>query len=336
MVRVEFWDDPKTGRLTFKTGMLFIGMWNFADDSGIVRGDPIFLRSKIFPYKKLDLDAIVESLKELLDSKLIFMIIHNGEIYYWIRNFLKHQKIINPSKFRYILGFKDNNYSSICMNYKSAIIALNKGYSLKEKIKIKVKENNNSIVEDSLSEPQREEPKTNPIPKETELQRERKRQKPIDRELAKLLGTFIKNRQPKNKDILKQENQDYVSWAREIRLMREQDERDPELIKVVIIVCQNDNFWSKNIRSTGKLRVQFDQLTDRFAYKIDKILRKKRDELIEQEERKKRREEWDKEEKIANDPKEREIAKKAISKILKDLEKKTSVKEALKKEKENK
>ncbi|MEN3134541.1 phage replisome organizer N-terminal domain-containing protein [Bacillus cereus] len=50
------------------------------------------------------------------------------------------------------------------------------------------------------------------------------------------------------------------SWAKDIRLMQERDNRSLEDIKKVMDWCQNDTFWMNNVLSISKLRKQFDQL----------------------------------------------------------------------------
>jgi hypothetical protein len=50
------------------------------------------------------------------------------------------------------------------------------------------------------------------------------------------------------------------SWAKVIDLMIRRDKRKPEEIKKVILWSQQDTFWLQNIRSTEKLRKQYDQL----------------------------------------------------------------------------
>ncbi|XLP22112.1 phage replisome organizer N-terminal domain-containing protein [Bacillus toyonensis] len=50
------------------------------------------------------------------------------------------------------------------------------------------------------------------------------------------------------------------SWAKDIRLMQERDNRNLEDIKKVMDWCQKDTFWMNNVLSISKLRKQFDQL----------------------------------------------------------------------------
>lgn len=49
-------------------------------------------------------------------------------------------------------------------------------------------------------------------------------------------------------------------WANTIRLMREQDNRDPREIRDVFVWANRDSFWSSNILSPGKLREKWDVL----------------------------------------------------------------------------
>lgn len=50
------------------------------------------------------------------------------------------------------------------------------------------------------------------------------------------------------------------AWARAMRLMLDRDHRSPERIAAVIDWCTADAFWSRNILSADKLRLQFDRL----------------------------------------------------------------------------
>lgn len=50
------------------------------------------------------------------------------------------------------------------------------------------------------------------------------------------------------------------SWANEIRLMRERDNRAPREIGELFLWANNDPFWRSNILSPSKLRAQWDKL----------------------------------------------------------------------------
>jgi len=72
--------------------------------------------------------------------------------------------------------------------------------------------------------------------------------------LSNLLFQKILDRNPNHKTPNTQ------NWEKQIRLMVEADNRDPEEIEAVIIWCQEDYFWQNNILSTEKLRKHYDRL----------------------------------------------------------------------------
>ncbi|MGN4667985.1 hypothetical protein ACTFRP_19535 [Bacillus cereus group sp. MYBK234-1] len=100
--------------------------------------------------------------------------------------------------------------------------------------------------------------------KEKEKEKENKKEKKntsrhkfetCDMNAAKYLFEKIKENNLKQK-----EPSSFDSWANNVRLMRERDNRTFQEIKDVIDWCQNDSFWKSNILSTAKLRQRFDQL----------------------------------------------------------------------------
>lgn len=52
----------------------------------------------------------------------------------------------------------------------------------------------------------------------------------------------------------------FTTWARDVRLMRECDERTPKEICGLFRWAQNNSFWCANILSPAKLRKQWDTL----------------------------------------------------------------------------
>jgi len=102
MIKVEFWADEKVAKCNFIARLLFIGSWNFADDSGVCRANSAYLRNNILPYDSVSIKQIDEALLQLEENGLISFGEHKGEKYFLINNFLKHQKIKNPSSFRHV------------------------------------------------------------------------------------------------------------------------------------------------------------------------------------------------------------------------------------------
>lgn len=100
-IKPDFWSDEKLARVSRESRLIFIGLWNFCDDYGVTHGDPVYLRSQLFPY---DLDLPIETfhkwLVELEKQGFIIKLFHHENTYYYLPNFLKHQKIDHPSKTR--------------------------------------------------------------------------------------------------------------------------------------------------------------------------------------------------------------------------------------------
>jgi hypothetical protein len=92
MIKPEFWEDSKIGKLSDKAKLLFIAMWNFADDEGYLESTDEWIKIKCFPYEKEI--KVSDFIEELLSNELIMT--QNGVIR--IKNFLKHQKIKKPSQ----------------------------------------------------------------------------------------------------------------------------------------------------------------------------------------------------------------------------------------------
>ncbi len=99
-IRPDFWNDETLANVSRDSRLTFVGMWTASDDYGTVRGHPIWLKNQIFPYDILEKNDFIVWLIELETIGVIVPFQVNEEKYYFIRNFLKHQKIDNPSKTR--------------------------------------------------------------------------------------------------------------------------------------------------------------------------------------------------------------------------------------------
>jgi len=65
-LKPEFWDDRKLARSTSRDArMLYMGLWNQADEHGRLNGDLVWIKGRVFSY---DDDLTVERIKELLDE----------------------------------------------------------------------------------------------------------------------------------------------------------------------------------------------------------------------------------------------------------------------------
>lgn len=96
-VKPEFWTSPQIVACCRDARLMFIGIWNFADDSGVVNYNPLQLKMQIFPGDMVDPATIDDWLVELHQSGLISFFDNNGRRYLRITGFTRHQVIKNPS-----------------------------------------------------------------------------------------------------------------------------------------------------------------------------------------------------------------------------------------------
>lgn len=121
MIDPEFWSDEKVGQLDYSIQLLFIGMWNFADDEGLIKYNPAYLRSAIFPYKDIPIEKIKIWQKVIEEIDLVFPYGRVEQKYAWIINFLNHQVINRPQPSKLPTPSIQNN------GFKRALIIRDKG-----------------------------------------------------------------------------------------------------------------------------------------------------------------------------------------------------------------
>ncbi|HBW7322418.1 TPA: hypothetical protein MFD03_000678 [Klebsiella pneumoniae] len=93
-VKPEFWTDEKVVECSIPARLLFIGLFNFANDMGCLERSPKRLKMQIFPADALDCEPLIQ---ELITHGLLIEYSVNDVCYLQIKGFLKHQKINRPS-----------------------------------------------------------------------------------------------------------------------------------------------------------------------------------------------------------------------------------------------
>ncbi|KAA5935351.1 hypothetical protein F3I27_23195 [Pantoea sp. Bo_2] len=93
-IKPEFWTDEKVVECSFEARLMFIGMFNFADDKGNLVRSPKRIKMQIFPADMIDCEPLI---KELSCVGLLREYSVNGVDYIHIEGFSKHQKINRPS-----------------------------------------------------------------------------------------------------------------------------------------------------------------------------------------------------------------------------------------------
>lgn len=96
-IKPQFWDDAKIGRIPRDARLLYIGLWTFADDLGVVIADPVWLKSKIFPYDRIQIQQLEAWLGLLEKTGFISLLSVKSESFYYLPTFSRHQIINRPN-----------------------------------------------------------------------------------------------------------------------------------------------------------------------------------------------------------------------------------------------
>ena len=98
MIDPNFWTDEKLGECSIQERMLFMGLISNSDDEGYGRANPKLLKSLIFPYDDMKSTDLEKWLNHLAELNIVVLYKYDGQTYYYLPNFLKHQTINKPTK----------------------------------------------------------------------------------------------------------------------------------------------------------------------------------------------------------------------------------------------
>lgn len=96
-IKPEFWTSEQVVECSRDARLLFLGMLNFADDSGILPGSVQRLRMQVFPGDDISLESIRGLVNELVRIGLIEEYDVEGSVYWRITGFTAHQRIDQPT-----------------------------------------------------------------------------------------------------------------------------------------------------------------------------------------------------------------------------------------------
>lgn len=94
-IKPEFWSDDSITECSLSARLLFIGMWNFADDAGNLDRSAKQIKARVFPNDKVDCEALIQ---DLLAHGLLIEYSVSDRKYLHIPGFAEHQVINRPSK----------------------------------------------------------------------------------------------------------------------------------------------------------------------------------------------------------------------------------------------
>lgn len=105
VIKAETWSDEKFVELSMPARLLFIGTWNFADDSGVLEYSTARLKMEIFPNDAIDVGPLLD---ELLALGMLSAYTVGDQKLLLITHFSRHQHINRPSKPRFPLPTNGN------------------------------------------------------------------------------------------------------------------------------------------------------------------------------------------------------------------------------------
>ncbi len=94
MIKPDFWADEALIECSMSARLLFIGMWNFADDFGNLQRSAKKIKMQVFPADAIDCEPLIN---ELITHGLLIAYSVSNDKYLNIKGFLKHQTINRPS-----------------------------------------------------------------------------------------------------------------------------------------------------------------------------------------------------------------------------------------------
>lgn len=107
-IKPEFWTDDKVVELSLLGRLLFIGLWNFADDDGFIENSPKRIKRLIFPDQDIN---VSEGLEELIRAGFLCVCDSDQGELLKICQFSEHQRPQHPVKTKFT-GIVHRNHDS--------------------------------------------------------------------------------------------------------------------------------------------------------------------------------------------------------------------------------
>lgn len=98
-IKPEFWDDDVIGALSRDARLLFIATWSLADDEGLLRWTPVYLKSQALMYDDdLSLDKVSKLMADLVNAGLVFPYLGGAsqQRLAMVVHFHRHQRVNRP------------------------------------------------------------------------------------------------------------------------------------------------------------------------------------------------------------------------------------------------
>lgn len=106
-IKPEFWTSEQVMECSPITRLMFIGMWNFADDTGRLPLSPKTIKAQIFPGDDITVEIIRGMIDELSSNGLVNVYRIEDKEYLQVTGW-HHQKIDKPQKPKYPAPLAEN------------------------------------------------------------------------------------------------------------------------------------------------------------------------------------------------------------------------------------
>lgn len=103
ILKPELWSSQTLAKVSIEAEHMFTGLWNFADDYGVLLDAPRRIWGDLFPYREeVTLAKVKAWIEELLAVGVIFRATVAKQSYLIVRNWDEHQRVNHPSKQRHL------------------------------------------------------------------------------------------------------------------------------------------------------------------------------------------------------------------------------------------
>jgi hypothetical protein len=225
-IKPEFWTDETIVELDYPDRLLFIGLWNFADDQGFMPFRPKRIKMQVFPGDDYDVTA---GIRRLWESSLVSLYAHADGVLLHIKHWARHQKISNPAREKY-----SASDLQLLPEWSTDVPSPLESYPAEwngREGKGRETSAADAASDDADAPPSRED---------------------VLR-LCNHLADRIADNGSKRPSIGK-------GWYDAARLILDRDGRTEAEVHKAIDWCQDDEFWRSNILSMPTLRAKYDQL----------------------------------------------------------------------------
>ena len=100
MIKCDFWTSEQVISCSPTARLLFIGLWNFADDNGVHPASYVKIKAEVFPADNFNIAEVKQWIIELIQQGLLREYTVEEKSYWVVTGWKNHQKIDKPT-YRY-------------------------------------------------------------------------------------------------------------------------------------------------------------------------------------------------------------------------------------------